>query len=180
MVSSGDLLRIEVCRPYLSRRCYSSEPASGDALSGGDGGGASSGVVSGLGRLNHVAIATPCLATASRLYRDILGATVSPPQPLPEHGVTCVFVSLTGGSKIELLEPLGDRSPIAGFLRQRPSGGIHHVCLEVADLEAALKRVRDAGVRCLSESPRIGAHGKPVMFLHPADCAGVLMELEEA
>ena len=133
-----------------------------------------------LGRLNHVAIATPDLSAASTFYRDVLRAkSVSPPEDLPEHGVTTVFVELDN-TKIELLHPLGSSSPIAGFLKKNAAGGIHHVCIEVDDIEEAVKQLKAKNVRCLSESPRIGAHGKPVMFLHPKDCGGVLTELEQA
>ncbi len=132
-----------------------------------------------LGRLNHVAVATPKLADAIKLYRDVLGAKVSDPEDLPAHGVTVVFVSLDN-TKIELLQPLGDKSPIASFLSKNANGGIHHVCIEVDDINAAVKDLKAKNVRCLTEEPRIGAHGKPVMFLHPKDCAGVLVELEQA
>lgn len=132
-----------------------------------------------LGRLNHVAVATPDLPASVSLYRDVLGASVSPPEDLPAHGVTVVFVNLDN-TKIELLHPLGDKSPIAGFLAKNASGGIHHVCIEVDDIEAAVKTMREKKIRCLTDKTRIGAHGKPVMFLHPKDCAGVLVELEQA
>lgn len=133
-----------------------------------------------LGRLNHVAIAVPDLAQASTLYRDTLGATVSDPQALPEHGVTVVFVDL-GNTKVELLEPLGEGSPIAAFLARNPSGGMHHVCYEVDDILAARDRLREAGARVLGDGePRTGAHGKPVLFLHPKDFSGTLVELEQA
>ena len=133
-----------------------------------------------LGRLNHVAIATPDLSAASKFYKDVLRAkSVSPPEDLPEHGVTTVFVELDN-TKIELLHPFGDSSPIAGFLKKNANGGIHHVCIEVDDIEAAVRSLKEKNVRCLSETTRIGAHGKPVMFLHPKDCGGVLTELEQA
>jgi len=133
-----------------------------------------------LGRLNHVAIATPNLTEASKFYKDVLRAkSVSPPEDLPEHGVTTVFVELDN-TKIELLHPLGESSPIAGFLKKNANGGIHHVCIEVDDIEAAVRSLKSKNVRCLSETTRIGAHGKPVMFLHPKDCGGVLTELEQA
>lgn len=138
-----------------------------------------SGALRGVGRLNHVAIAVPDLARATALYRDVLGARVSPPLALPEHGVTTVFVELSN-SKLELLHPLGDRSPIAAFLQKKPGGGMHHVCLEVDDIHAALAQLALAGVRPLDPKPKIGAHGLPVVFLHPKDCDGVLVELEEA
>jgi methylmalonyl-CoA/ethylmalonyl-CoA epimerase len=133
-----------------------------------------------LGKLNHVAIATPDLAKASALYRDTLGAQVSAPVPLPEHGVTTVFITLPN-TKVELLEPLGENSPIAGFLKARPEGGIHHMCYEVADIHAARDQLKAAGARVLGDGePKIGAHGKPVLFLHPKDFGGVLIELEQA
>ena len=133
-----------------------------------------------LGRLNHVAIAVPDLAAASAVYRDTLGASVSDPQALPEHGVTVVFID-TGNSKIELLEPLGENSPIAAFLDRNPSGGIHHLCYEVDDIIAARDRLKASGARVLGDGdPRIGAHGKPVLFLHPKDFQGTLVELEQA
>ena len=132
-----------------------------------------------IGRLNHVAIAVPDLAVASARYRDVLGGTVSPVQRLPEHGVSVVFVELDN-TKIELLEPLGADSPIAGFLRKSPTGGIHHLCYEVADIVAARDRLSATGARVLGDgTPRIGAHGKPVLFLHPKDFDGTLIELEE-
>jgi methylmalonyl-CoA/ethylmalonyl-CoA epimerase len=132
-----------------------------------------------LDRLNHVAIAVPDLAAAATLYRDTIGATVSDPQPLPEHGVTVVFVELAN-TKVELLEPLGPDSPIAAFLARNPDGGIHHICYEVADITAARDRLRAGGVRILGGGePKTGAHGKPVLFLHPKDCGGTLVELEE-
>ena len=133
-----------------------------------------------LGRLNHVAIAVPDLAAASAIYRDTLGAKVSAPQALPEHGVTVVFVD-TGNSKIELLEPLGEGSPIASFLERNPSGGMHHLCYEVDDIVSARDRLKASGARVLGDgNPKIGAHGKPVLFLHPKDFAGILVELEQA
>jgi len=132
-----------------------------------------------LGRLNHVAIATPDLAAATALYRDVLGADVSEPQALPEHGVTTVFINL-GNTKLELLHPLGDKSPIQSYLDKNKSGGLHHICIEVDDIINAMQAVKEQGIRCLSAQPRIGAHNKPVVFLHPKDCAGVLVELEQA
>lgn len=133
-----------------------------------------------LGRLNHVAIAVPDLAAASTIYRDTLGARVTAPEALPEHGVTVVFIDV-GNTKIELLEPLGDASPIAAFLAKNPSGGMHHVCYEVDDLLAARDRLKAGGARVLGDGePRIGAHGKPVLFLHPKDFNGTLVELEQA
>ncbi len=132
-----------------------------------------------IGRLNHVAIVVPDLAAARTLYRDTLGASVSEPVDLPEHGVTTVFVDLPN-TKIELLHPLGDNSPIAGFLARNPSGGMHHVCYEVEDIHAARDRLVDKGARVLGDGePRIGAHGKPVLFLHPKDFCGTLIELEQ-
>ena len=133
-----------------------------------------------LSRLNHVAIAVPDLAQAAALYREALGAELSAPQALPEHGVTIIFVSLPN-TKIELLEPLGDNSPIAPFLARNPDGGMHHVCYEVDDIRAARDRLTRQGARILGDGePKIGAHGKPVLFLHPKDFAGTLIELEEA
>ena len=133
-----------------------------------------------LGRLNHVAIAVPDLDTAAAIYRDMLGAKVSSPQAEPEHGVTVVFVELAN-TKIELLEPLGEASPISRFLEKNPSGGIHHVCYEVDDILLARDRLKAQGARVLSDGePRIGAHGKPVLFLHPKDFLGTLVELEQA
>jgi len=133
-----------------------------------------------IGRLNHVAIAVPDLAAASAQYRDTLGATVGAPQPEPDHGVTVVFIELPN-TKIELLHPLGEASPIAAFLAKNPAGGIHHVCYEVDDIRAARDRLKAAGARVLGDGePRIGAHGKPVLFLHPKDFNGTLVELEEA
>ena len=132
-----------------------------------------------LGRLNHVAIAVPDLDAAARLYRDRLGARVSGPQKLPEHGVSVVFVDLPN-TRIELLEPLGDASPIAKFLQRNPDGGMHHLCYEVADIRAARDRLKQGGARILGDGePRIGAHGRPVIFLSPKDFVGTLIELEE-
>ncbi len=133
-----------------------------------------------IGRLNHVAIAVPDIAAAARLYRETLGADVSGIVPQPAHGVSTVFITLSN-TKIELLEPLGEGSPIAKFLEQNPSGGIHHVCYEVPDILAARDRLQAAGARVLGDgTPKIGAHGKPVLFLHPKDFNGTLVELEEA
>jgi len=133
-----------------------------------------------IGRLNHVAIAVPDLQAASALYRDTLGAKVSAPVPQPAHGVTVVFVELPN-TKIELLHPLGEASPIAGFLQKNASGGIHHVCYEVADIYAARDRLKAAGARVLGDGePKTGAHDKPVLFLHPKDFCGTLIELEQA
>ncbi|XP_064778999.1 methylmalonyl-CoA epimerase, mitochondrial-like [Oncorhynchus masou masou] len=132
-----------------------------------------------LGRLNHIAIAVPDMEKATALYRDVLGAQVSDKVPLPEHGVYTVFVEL-GNTKLELLHPLGEKSPIAGFLQKNKSGGMHHICIEVDDISAAIVDLKARNIRTLSAEPRIGAHGKPVMFLHPKDCDGVLVELEQA
>jgi methylmalonyl-CoA/ethylmalonyl-CoA epimerase len=133
-----------------------------------------------IGRLNHVAIAVPDLEAAARQYRDVLGARVSPVEDQPEHGVRTVFVELPN-TKIELLGVLGEASPIAGFLGKSPSGGIHHVCYEVDDILAARDRLKAQGARVLGDGePRIGAHGKPVLFLHPKDFCGTLVELEQA
>lgn len=133
-----------------------------------------------IGRLNHVAIAVPDLAAAAKVYRDTLGAKVSDPMPEPDHGVTVVFVELPN-VKIELLHPLGDKSPIAGFLAKNPAGGMHHVCYEVDDILAARDKLKAAGARVLGDGePKIGAHRKPVLFLHPKDFMGTLVELEQA
>ncbi|XP_078276433.1 methylmalonyl-CoA epimerase, mitochondrial [Rhinoraja longicauda] len=132
-----------------------------------------------LGGLNHVAIAVPEMEAARSFYRDVLGGRVSEATPQPEHGVSTAFVEL-GNTKLELLEPLGDRSPILGFLRKNSQGGVHHICIEVDHLADAVEQLRARRVRTLSPEPQIGAHGKPVIFLHPKDCGGVLVELEEA
>ncbi|XP_055980583.1 methylmalonyl-CoA epimerase, mitochondrial [Sorex fumeus] len=132
-----------------------------------------------LGRLNHVAIAVPDLEKAKAFYQNVLGAEVSEAVPLPEHGVSVVFVSL-GNTKMELLHPLGTDSPIEGFLQKNKVGGIHHVCIEVDDINAAVLDLKKKKIRILSEEAKIGAHGKPVIFLHPKDCGGVLVELEQA
>ncbi len=133
-----------------------------------------------LGRLNHVALAVPDLAAASAVYRETLGAKVGEPQALPEHGVTVVFID-AGNTKIELLEPLGEGSPIKPFLDKNPSGGMHHLCYEVDDILAARDRLTTSGARVLGDgNPKIGAHGKPVLFLHPKDFAGTLIELEQS
>jgi methylmalonyl-CoA/ethylmalonyl-CoA epimerase len=133
-----------------------------------------------LGRLNHVALAVPDLAAASAKYRDTLGAMVSSPQALPEHGVSVVFVDV-GNTRIELLEPLGEASPITAFLEKNPSGGMHHLCYEVDDIIAARDWLKAEGARILGDgNPRTGAHGKPVLFLHPKDFFGTLVELEQA
>lgn len=132
-----------------------------------------------IGRLNHVAIAVPDLDAASATYRDTLGAAVSASVDLPEHGVTTVFVDLPN-TKIELLAALGEASPIANFLQRNPGGGVHHVCYEVEDLAAARVRMESRGARVLGDgTPKIGAHGKPVLFLHPKDFCGTLIELEQ-
>ena len=131
-----------------------------------------------IGRLNHVAIAVPDLAAAAAQYRALLGAEVGPPQDEVAHGVRVVFITLPN-SKIELLEPLGDASPIARFLQKSPGGGIHHLCYEVADIEAARDHLVANGARVLGPA-KIGAHGKPVIFLHPGDFTGTLIELEQA
>lgn len=133
-----------------------------------------------IGRLNHVAIAVKDLAAAAGVYRNTLGADVSEPMPLPDHGVTVVFVNLPN-TKIELLEPLGESSPILPFLEKSPNGGMHHVCYEVDDIRVARDRLIATGARVLgSGEPQIGAHGKPVLFLHPKDFCGTLVELEQA
>ena len=133
-----------------------------------------------IGRLNHVAIAVPDLEVATATYRDTLGATVSAQMAEPDHGVTVVFVNLPN-TKIELLHPLGENSPIAAFLDKNPSGGMHHVCYEVDDIIKARDQMKSEGARVLGEGePKIGAHGKPVLFLHPRDFCGTLVELEQA
>ena len=133
-----------------------------------------------IGRLNHVAVAVPDLEAAAARYRDVLGARVSAPEALPEHGVAVVFVTLPN-TKIELLEPLGPDSPIAKFLERNPSGGVHHLCYEVDDIMAARDRLKAEGARVLGDgAPKTGAHGKPVLFLHPKDFCGTLIEIEQA
>ena len=132
-----------------------------------------------IGKLNHVAIVVTDLEAASRIYREQLGARVSSVQSLPEHGVSCVFVELPN-TRIELLQPLGEASPVAKFLERHPAGGMHHLCYEVADLRLAIDHLRATGARVLGDGqPRIGAHGKPVVFLHPGDFSGTLIELEQ-
>lgn len=132
-----------------------------------------------LGRINHIALAVPNLDVAAARYRDSIGAMVSEPQALPEHGVTVVFVTFEN-SKVELLEPLGEASPIAAFLVKNPDGGMHHICYEVRDIKAARDHLVAAGARVLGGGePKIGAHGNPVLFLHPKDFFGTLIELEE-
>ena len=133
-----------------------------------------------IGRLNHVAIVVPELGKAASLYRDALGARVSAPVAVPAHGVTVVFVELPN-TKIELLQPFGDASPVAAFLERNPSGGMHHLCYEVEDIIAARDRLKAEGARVLGDGePKIGAHDKPVLFLHPKDFCGTLIELEQA
>jgi len=133
-----------------------------------------------IGRLNHVAIAVPDLTAAAAHYRVSLGARVSKPAALPAHGVTVVFVELAN-AKIELMQPLGEDSPIAKFLQKNPAGGVHHLCFEVDDILAARDRLKGSGARALGDGePKIGAHGKPVLFLHPKDFCGTLVELEQA
>ena len=133
-----------------------------------------------IGRLNHIAVAVPDLEAGVAVYRNLLGAEVSEPLPQPEHGVTVVFVTLPN-TKIELLHPLGDASPIAAFLERNPAGGMHHVCYEVDDILAARDHLKAEGARVLGDGePKIGAHGKPVLFVHPKDFCGTLIELEQA
>jgi methylmalonyl-CoA/ethylmalonyl-CoA epimerase len=133
-----------------------------------------------IGKLNHVAIVVPDLEAATKTYRDTLGAKVSAPQSLAAHGVTVVFVMLDN-TKVELLHPYGENSPIQGFLDKNPSGGIHHVCYEVKDIIAARDKLKATGARVLGNGePKIGAHDKPVLFLHPKDFLGTLVELEQA
>ena len=135
--------------------------------------------VSEIGRLNHIAIAVPNLEKAALTWKTALGASISSPQALPEHGVTVVFVE-SPNSKVELLEPLGDNSPIKNFLEKNPNGGMHHICYEVKDLNFASEKLKLAGARVLGDGfPKIGAHGNPVLFLHPSDFSGTLIELEE-
>ena len=132
-----------------------------------------------MGALNHIAIAVPNLEGASKLFQQAFGAKITDPQPEPEHGVTVVFVSLPN-TKIELLEPLGENSPVQKFLEKNPNGGIHHFCIEVDDLENAMSKAKSKGIRVLDEGkPKTGAHGKPVIFLHPKDFLGTLIEFEE-
>ncbi|KAJ3382582.1 hypothetical protein HDU92_004679 [Lobulomyces angularis] len=131
-----------------------------------------------IGKLNHVAIATPNIDAAANFYKNVLNAKVSEKVPLPEHGVYTVFVDL-GNTKIELLYPLGEKSPIQNFLDKNKNGGMHHVCLEVDDINSALNDLKENKIRPLDPKPKIGAHGLPVVFLHPKDCGGVLVELEE-
>ena len=132
-----------------------------------------------IGKLNHVAIVVPDLKAASAIYRNTLGANVSEPVDLPEHGVTTVFITLPN-TKIELLHPLGDNSPIAGFLIKNPSGGMHHMCFEVADIIDARDHLINQGARVIGDgNPKIGAHNKPVLFLHPKDFCGTLIEIEQ-
>lgn len=133
-----------------------------------------------IGRLNHVAIVTPDLEKSSRIYRESLGARVSAPMAIPEHGVTVVFVEAEN-TKVELLQPLGPNSPIAKFLERNPDGGMHHLCFEVADILAAREALKATGARVIGDGePKTGAHGKPVLFLHPKDFGGTLIELEQA
>jgi methylmalonyl-CoA/ethylmalonyl-CoA epimerase len=132
-----------------------------------------------IGKLNHVAIAVPDLEKAVGAYREMLGGRVSAPQPLPDHGVTVVFIELPN-TKIELLHPLGANSPIARFLERNPEGGMHHLCYEVEDIMAARDQLKAKGARVLGDgNPKIGAHGKPVLFLHPKDFSGALIEIEQ-
>jgi len=133
-----------------------------------------------IGKLNHVAIAVPDLTASAAQYENTLGASVSAPQAFPEHGVSVVFVDL-GNTKVELLEPLGENSPITKFLESNPQGGMHHICFEVDDIVAAADKLKAGGARVLGDgNPKTGAHGKPVLFLHPKDFSGTLIELEEA
>ena len=133
-----------------------------------------------IGRLNHIAVAVPDLEAGAAVYRNLLGAEVSDPVPQPDHGVTVIFVTLPN-TKIELLQPLGESSPIAAFLERNPSGGMHHVCYEVDDILAARDHLKAEGARVLGDGePKTGAHGKPVLFVHPKDFCGTLIELEQA
>ncbi|KAM4766362.1 methylmalonyl-CoA epimerase, mitochondrial isoform 2-T2 [Cyanocitta cristata] len=166
--SGGLLSRLQISAPTI-RTLSSSKPFSQNIPS----------CLWKLGRLNHVAIAVPDLEKAQSLYKDVLGAQVSETVALPEHGVYTVFVEL-GNTKLELLHPLGEKSPIASFLQKNKTGGMHHICIEVDDIKAAMTELKEKKIRILSEEPKIGAHGKPVIFLHPKDCHGVLVELEQA
>eukprot|EP00045_Choanoeca_perplexa_P001348 m.19048 g.19048 ORF g.19048 m.19048 type:complete len:166 (-) comp10887_c0_seq2:104-601(-) len=132
-----------------------------------------------LGKVNHVAIAVPDMNKAAAMYKNVLGAHVSSEEPQPEHGVSTIFVNLGGDTQIELIHPLGDTSPIANFLEKNEMGGIHHISIEVSDLKAAITQVKAQNIRTLAPEPKIGAHGVPVMFLHPKDCGGVLVELQQ-
>ncbi|MFH4977545.1 hypothetical protein AB6A40_004254 [Gnathostoma spinigerum] len=160
MNSSKVLLSYGIITKTLSNRGFATHPLAGL-----------------LGKLNHVAIATPDIEKSAEFYKN-LGAKVSEKVPQPEHGVYTVFVELPN-AKIELLHPYGDKSPIQAFLSKNKLGGMHHVCIEVSDINKAMKEANKLGVRTLSDKPRIGAHGKPVVFLHPKDCGGVLTELEQ-
>lgn len=131
-----------------------------------------------LGKINHIAVVTPDIEKSTSIYRDILGGKVSEKQILPDHGVKVVFVEL-GDTKLELLHPLDDKSPIQSFLNKNKSGGMHHICIEVDNIIAAMEDLKAKNIRLLNDSPKIGAHGNPVVFLHPKDCDGVLVELEE-
>ena len=134
---------------------------------------------SNIGRLNHIAIAVPNITKASDMWQKALGANVSKPQTLPEHGVKVVFIE-SPNTKVELLEPLNENSPISKFLMKNPSGGMHHICYEVGDLKSALKKLKEVGATILGDgNPKIGAHGNPVIFLKPSDFSGTLIELEE-
>lgn len=135
----------------------------------------------GFGRLNHIAIAVPksqCINKAADMYKALFAAEVSAPQDLPEHGVTTVFVQLPN-TKLELLHPLGEKSPIQSFLDKNANGGLHHICIEVESIEEGIAKCKAANIRTIGDKPKIGAHGKPVIFLHPKDCGGVLVEMEQ-
>ncbi|OWF47549.1 methylmalonyl-CoA epimerase, mitochondrial-like [Mizuhopecten yessoensis] len=132
-----------------------------------------------IGKINHVAVAVPDMGKATSLFRDVLGAEVSDKHPQPDHGVYTVFIEL-GDTKLELLNPMGENSPIQNFLDKNKNGGMHHICIEVDNITEAMKDLKEKGIRLLSAEAKIGAHGKPVVFLHPKDCNGVLVELEEA
>lgn len=133
------------------------------------------------GKLNHIAIAVPktqCITAAANMYKTLFAAEISAPQDLPEHGVTTVFVQLPN-TKLELLHPLGENSPIQSFLDKSPAGGLHHICIEVESIEEGIAKCKEAKIRTIGDKPKIGAHGKPVIFLHPKDCGGVLVEMEQ-
>uniref|UniRef100_A0A8C5L0V8 Methylmalonyl-CoA epimerase, mitochondrial n=1 Tax=Jaculus jaculus TaxID=51337 RepID=A0A8C5L0V8_JACJA len=167
VVAGGLLSRVQT--PFLAGKNFSTSQSLNQVADN----------VWNLGRLNHVAIAVPDLEKASAFYKNILGAQVSEVVPLPEHGVSVVFVNL-GNTKMELLHPLGSNSPIAGFLQKNKAGGMHHICIEVDNIHEAVMDLKNKKIRSLTEEAKIGAHGKPVIFLHPKDCGGVLVELEQA
>ncbi|KAI9101185.1 Glyoxalase/Bleomycin resistance protein/Dihydroxybiphenyl dioxygenase [Phlyctochytrium arcticum] len=157
--------------PTLSKTCLAKRAFATDLASANP-------AIWKLGALNHVAIAVPDIDKSAAFYRDVLGASISKKEALPDHGVYTVFINL-GNTKIELLHPYGKDSPIENFLKKKPDGGIHHICIECDDIKAAMKDLKAKKIRTLADEPKIGAHGKPVVFLHPKDCGGVLVELEQ-